>query len=296
MCSAWTSSVPSGVNSAAEQSARSLMFGLYAARRSTAPISSATPVSREISTWSAAGSIHARARAPTSRARAAPRPSPRGSTWCSRASATTAGPRDRARSTAGRSVDSQRRGGGRARPHRDDLDRRSGPRVTVAPLVLGREVVRRRHRDLVALPDVAAVDRGLDRRVGRPRARARRAATSARAASSAVRVAAPTVCTTSCRRGEHSKPTAEPTPARGGTITAAHAERVGDRARVQRPAPPNATARARRGSTPRSTVTARTACSIAASTTATHSGGVHTGAFAARRAPRRHRAGRDRET
>ena len=54
MCSACTSSVPSAVNSAAEQSARSLMFGLYAARRSTAPISSATPVRREISTWSAA--------------------------------------------------------------------------------------------------------------------------------------------------------------------------------------------------------------------------------------------------
>ena len=48
MCSACTSSSPAAVNSAAEQSARSLMFGLYAARRSTAPISSAAPVSREI--------------------------------------------------------------------------------------------------------------------------------------------------------------------------------------------------------------------------------------------------------
>ena len=44
MCSAWASSSPSAVNSAAEQSARSLMLGLNAARRSTAPISSATPV------------------------------------------------------------------------------------------------------------------------------------------------------------------------------------------------------------------------------------------------------------
>ena len=43
MCSAWTSSSPSAVNRAAEQSARSLMFGLNAARRSTAPISSAMP-------------------------------------------------------------------------------------------------------------------------------------------------------------------------------------------------------------------------------------------------------------
>ena len=46
MCSACTSSSPSAVNSAAEQSARSLMLGLNAARRSTAPISSATPVRR----------------------------------------------------------------------------------------------------------------------------------------------------------------------------------------------------------------------------------------------------------
>ena len=44
MCSAWTSSSPAAVKSAAEQSARSLMFGLNAARRSTAPISSAMPV------------------------------------------------------------------------------------------------------------------------------------------------------------------------------------------------------------------------------------------------------------
>ncbi len=56
MCSACTSSSPAGVNRAAEQSARSLMLGLNAARRSTAPISSATPVSREISTCNAAGS------------------------------------------------------------------------------------------------------------------------------------------------------------------------------------------------------------------------------------------------
>ncbi len=56
MCSAWTSSVPSAVNRAAEQSARSLMLGLKAPRRSTAPISSATPVSRAMSTARAAGS------------------------------------------------------------------------------------------------------------------------------------------------------------------------------------------------------------------------------------------------
>ena len=46
MCSAWTSRRPSAVNTAHEESARSLMFGLNAARRSTTPISSAIPVRR----------------------------------------------------------------------------------------------------------------------------------------------------------------------------------------------------------------------------------------------------------
>src|ERR671937_3240437 len=43
MCSACATISPSGSNTAAEQSARSLMFGEYAARRSATPISSATP-------------------------------------------------------------------------------------------------------------------------------------------------------------------------------------------------------------------------------------------------------------
>ena len=43
MCSAWTSSSPAAVNTAAEQSARSLIFGERADRRSTSPISVATP-------------------------------------------------------------------------------------------------------------------------------------------------------------------------------------------------------------------------------------------------------------
>src|SRR5262245_27481895 len=45
MCSAWATICPSGSNTAAEQSARSLMFGEYAARRRATPISSATPAS-----------------------------------------------------------------------------------------------------------------------------------------------------------------------------------------------------------------------------------------------------------
>src|SRR5919206_3765081 len=45
MCSAWATISPSRSNTAAEQSARSLMFGEYAARSSATPISSATPAS-----------------------------------------------------------------------------------------------------------------------------------------------------------------------------------------------------------------------------------------------------------
>src|SRR5699024_10031935 len=57
-------SVPSAVNRAAEQSARSLMFGLNAARRRTSPISSATPVRRPIRTASSAGSSPASSAGP----------------------------------------------------------------------------------------------------------------------------------------------------------------------------------------------------------------------------------------
>ena len=178
MCSACTSSVPSAVNSAAEQSARSLMFGLYAARRSTAPISSATPVSREMRTCSAAGSSSltlarswpsymGRLRAPlprslrprllgpdslrpstslmcasppTRRARPAPRPNLRESTRCSPARRPQPGRAPCAGD--GREVrDRQRCGHLRAGAHRDDLDRRARTGVPVAALVLGREVV-----------------------------------------------------------------------------------------------------------------------------------------------------------
>src|SRR5918998_1957699 len=45
MCSAWATISPSRSNTAAEQSARSLIFGEYAARRRATPISSATPAS-----------------------------------------------------------------------------------------------------------------------------------------------------------------------------------------------------------------------------------------------------------
>ncbi len=57
MCSACTNSSPVAVKSAAEQSARSLMLGLNAARRRTSPISSAMPVRRAMRTASSAPPI-----------------------------------------------------------------------------------------------------------------------------------------------------------------------------------------------------------------------------------------------
>ena len=73
MCSACASSSPAAVNSAAEQSARSLMLGLNAARRSTAPISSATDASRETEDLQR-GRVHARSTHPRAgRARASAR-------------------------------------------------------------------------------------------------------------------------------------------------------------------------------------------------------------------------------
>ena len=56
MCSACMTNSPSGVKSAAEQSRRSLMFGEWAERMSTAPISSQIDRSRPTRTPSAIGS------------------------------------------------------------------------------------------------------------------------------------------------------------------------------------------------------------------------------------------------
>ena len=73
-----------GVKRAAEQSARSLMLGENAARRSTSPISSATPVSCEISTCRAAGSIGVSGSGSMPRLHPRPRSSLRAPRWCSR--------------------------------------------------------------------------------------------------------------------------------------------------------------------------------------------------------------------
>ena len=240
MCSACASSSPSAVNSAAEQSARSLMFGLNAARRSTAPISSATPVRREIRICSAAGSsvtAPLRASAPARRAGRASAPQPVGHPDRAVGSATTAGPRRAARSGAGRSVDGERRGpterGARSATTSTGASR---PRVAVAARVLGREVVDRRHRELVALPGVAAVDARSStsppgptrrRRVARQRRRAPRRARRGRRG----RRPRPHELALSRRREEpdrreHAGPRRDD--------HRAHAERVGERAGVQR--------------------------------------------------------------
>ena len=57
MCSAWASISPPGVNTAAEQSARSLMLGDKEVCRRTRPISSATEASRLRATSRVIGSM-----------------------------------------------------------------------------------------------------------------------------------------------------------------------------------------------------------------------------------------------
>ncbi len=70
------------------------------------------------------------------------------------------------RALGDREVDERQRcGAAGPGPQRDHLDRGVGPHVAVALGVRGRECVDARHGDLVALADVAAVERGLDDRV-----------------------------------------------------------------------------------------------------------------------------------
>src|SRR4051794_13151112 len=161
MCSACASSVPSAVKTAHEQSARSLMFGLYAARRSTAPISSATPVSREIHTWSVAGSTSDRPldypRAELARFRSPAVGNPHRAVEFR----DHRGPDDAGAFHIGEVGDAHGRGDRCARPHRDHFDRRARTNVTVATFVRGGKIVERGHGQLVALSDVATVDRGI---------------------------------------------------------------------------------------------------------------------------------------
>ena len=146
---------PSAVNSAAEQSARSLMFGLNAARRSTAPISSAMPVRRAISTCSDAGSSALTRHRPGARSSDASAPSGAG------LGAPAVGHPDRAvglgddRGPAHAldagdgqvsSIDAARRRPGRAARSATTSTGVAGARVAVAPLVLGVERRRRRAR------------------------------------------------------------------------------------------------------------------------------------------------------
>ena len=146
------------------------MFGLYEARRNTEPISSATPVSREIHTWSVAGSIVMSAPQSMHQVRRAPRRRiHRGSTRQSASATLRAGStaaldgRQSAATTSGAGSDAPDAhattsiGAPGARDH-------CGARAGFEPPGVDRE--------LVALTDIPAVDRGLDRCIAPTRRRA----------------------------------------------------------------------------------------------------------------------------
>ena len=128
MCSAWARSSPDAVNSAAEQSARSLMLGLKAARRSTAPISSAIDASLRREDLQLGG-VHVRT---TTHAPVGPGSArqPSGIHTVQSDSATTWGPTTGARRDGREVTDRQGRGAGDTRTQCHDLDRR--PRVIEA--------------------------------------------------------------------------------------------------------------------------------------------------------------------
>ena len=200
MCSAWARSRPDGSNTAAEQSARSLMFGLKAARWRTAPISSAIPDSLAISTWNAAGSLP-RPRRPSGEFPAIPdrpgdvltRSSDRSRALGGVAAAAGEDQRsertlladpavghpdgavlahhdlradDRLGPSSGPAtedlVDGRRRRGRGDRPQGRHLDDGVGMVVPVPTAVLGRELGDRRDPELMALAGVAAVECNLD--------------------------------------------------------------------------------------------------------------------------------------
>ena len=148
MCSACASSSPAAVKSAAEQSARSLMFGLYAARRSTAPISSAAPVEPRDQDLQRGGveAVHGHSPASTTHAPSAAGSAiqPSGTHTVQSGSITTSGPTTRGTCDDGQLAIASGAGAATARPDRDDLDRGARPGVAVAALVLGREVGRTR--------------------------------------------------------------------------------------------------------------------------------------------------------
>ena len=174
----------------------------------------------------------------------------RGPRWCSPARRSPPGPGVHTRRGcpgSGRSA-SWTGDGRRARgPQRDHLDRRPRPGEPVAPAVLGLEVGRRGDGQLVALPGVAAVQGGLDRRAPSARRRPSRAAASA--ASSARRLCrrpswsagSGQLRTRSAWRGAASRPAADSTPARGGTTTAGMPRASARAQACSGPAPPNAT-------------------------------------------------------
>ena len=244
MCSACTSSSPSAVNSAAEQSARSLMFGLYAAApQHRAHLLGDAGEPRDQDLQRRRVEAHDRSRTNDPRAERPGLGDPavghphRAVRLGDDAGPTTA----RARRPGGPSTASGA-GARRARPDRDDLDRRARARVPVASLVLGREVV-----------DVAATVSSWLWPTYRQSTNvsitsaAPTAADAARASSSSAPIEAGERAgvghdrTSSRARGDDTSPTAENTPARGGTITARMPSASAIAHACSGPAPPNAT-------------------------------------------------------
>ena len=289
MCSACTRRSPPAVKRAAEQSARSLMFGLKAARRSTAPISSAMPVRRARSTARPAGPRRHRAvpdparHPPQHEAPARPTGAPAGG-HPDRAVGLgdDGGTGDGAAVGRGQVGDGDRarhRGPG---PHGDHLDGVVGPGVAVAP------GVQRRGRRPTDSTVSSWLWPGSDSRA-RSYAQRRRPSAPSAAAASAARAAPGGVEAGVVERrrprahevdllgrGEQTQRPRTRRPGPGRSPPACRARRPARR-RAAGPAPPKATSASPAGSTPRSTDTTRSASRHAASTTVHHVAGRHTG-------------------
>ena len=182
-------------------------------------------------------------------------------------SASTVGPIPPERSGDGQIAEVERRVEPGRRPDGHHLDRGVRSVVAVADPVLAGERCHRVDLQLVALTPVAAVERRRHDRPRAPLAVPARPARRARPSSPAWSSRPGQVRTRSCWRGAASNPTAESTPARGGTMTAGMPSASASAQAWRGPAPPKATSASSVGSTPRATDTARSACSMAASTT-----------------------------
>ena len=288
---------PSAVNSAAEQSARSLMFGLNAARRSTAPISSATPARRDDE------DLQRRRRRGSRALRSAPGQHERAGD--AGLGPPAVGHPDRAVGLGDDRRARRPRARSRRRQRRPDRVGEATPARRPAPPITSTGDVRagrsrcaararpwkpstRRHRQLVALAGVAAVERPTSTESRRPEARrappARPGARGPALERRRGRADRPRLAPGrpgGARRGCRRRTARRPGPAR--SPPACRAPRPGRRRAAAR------RHRRRRGPAladrrPARSDTRRTACSIAASTTASTPSAVTPAASSAARA------------